>query len=85
MTYESCRFLFHQFIQRDKPKQIVADLNNCIWIIIRKEAPNVNREEVDRAALLHFRPKHKALVFVYHTVLELCAISFYHFELEHEA
>ena len=27
MTFGSCRFLFHQFIQRDKPHQIVADLN----------------------------------------------------------
>ena len=27
MTYESCRFLFHQFIRWDKPHQIAADLN----------------------------------------------------------
>ena len=25
MTYESCRFLFHQFIQRDKAHEIIAD------------------------------------------------------------
>ena len=25
MTYGSCRFLFHQFIQRDKAYEIIAD------------------------------------------------------------
>ena len=25
MTYRSCRFLFHQFIQRDKAHKIIAD------------------------------------------------------------
>ena len=44
MNYESCRFLFHQFIQRNKTHQIVADLNRLPSFT----AALVRRTDVDR-------------------------------------
>ena len=44
MTYGSCRFLFHQFIQRDKTHEIIADtdaLTPLSTALIR--CPNVDR------------------------------------------
>ena len=44
MTFGSCRFLFHQFIQRDKAHQIVANLNSLPTFA----AAFVRRTYVDR-------------------------------------
>ena len=46
MTYGSCRFLFHQFIQRDKAYEIIADtdaLTPLSTALIR--CPNVDRPD----------------------------------------
>ena len=44
MTYGSCRFLFHQFIQRDKAYEIIADtdaLTPLSAALVR--SPDINR------------------------------------------
>ena len=44
MTYGSCRFLFHQFIQRDKAHEIIADADTLAPLsaaLVR--CPNVDR------------------------------------------
>ena len=44
MTYGSCRFLFHQFIQRDKAHEILADADALATL----SAAFVRRTDVDR-------------------------------------
>ena len=44
MTYGSCRFLLHQFIQRDKAHKIVADADTLATL----SAALVRRADVDR-------------------------------------
>ena len=44
MTYGSCRFLFHQFIQRDKAHKIIADADTLASLsaaLVR--SPDINR------------------------------------------
>ena len=44
MTFGSCRFLFHQFIQRDKAHEIIADADALTSLA----AALVRRTDVDR-------------------------------------
>ncbi len=46
MTYGSCRFLFHQFIQRDKAHKIITDTDALATLsaaLVR--SPNVDRRD----------------------------------------
>ena len=58
MTYESCRFLFHQFIQRDKAHEIIADtdaLTPLSAALIR--GSDINRLDQIMPVMVELRPR----------------------------